>query len=394
MIIKLFSFSFVGSAIYAITQWLILSVIGHILDIKSVGVYATALGLAVSVNLFFNFGIRQITYSSIDKSVENLTCYVVIFQVFGLFLTLAIAYVFYSELLLLIGALYLHKIIETLSEYAYGIYQRTDDHKSIAISRVVRTLVYTLVFSTLLIITRSLFIASLGMFLSNLVSLVIVDGYTLKNEKASMEIVNKVYISSGFPLAVTAVLLSLRTTSPRFFIEEYMDLTSVGVLVSYLYIINAGGMLVQSLSQVIAPKISRLFSLGNTEKIPLYIVYGYLPILLYCMVINIILVFYGDGIMQLIYGNAFVFNMEIMHAVIFYTYITYLGSYLGYCVTALRIYNKQPVIFLILLLLNIIFVYYSTSEMNSLVMVINSMSIVGVLQIIFLTYPIYKKISL
>lgn len=53
MLIKLFSQSFLGSVVYAITQWLIISSITRILSLESTGEYATALGIAVTVNIFF-----------------------------------------------------------------------------------------------------------------------------------------------------------------------------------------------------------------------------------------------------------------------------------------------------------------------------------------------------
>lgn len=62
MLLKLFGQSFLGSLSYAVTQWLIISSIGRFLSIEDTGLYATSLGIVVTVNMFFNFGIRQITY--------------------------------------------------------------------------------------------------------------------------------------------------------------------------------------------------------------------------------------------------------------------------------------------------------------------------------------------
>ncbi|WP_241823956.1 oligosaccharide flippase family protein [Enterovibrio norvegicus] len=374
------------------TQWLIISVIGHVLNIENVGLYATALGVVVSINIFFNFGIRQLTYSSMENEIENLVCYVVILQIIGFFITVGVTYFLYSNLVILCTALYLHKIIETLSEYAYGIYQRTDNHKKIAISRVIRSSIYTITFIIVLKTSDSIELSAFAMFIANLICLTIIDWSVLKSRGMPIKLAQEIYFTTGFPLGITAILLSLRTTSPRFFVEEYMGLTSVGVLVSYLYIINASGMVVQSLAQVIAPKISRFLNSDKDGSVINVIALGYIPIFVYSIIINAIFMLNGELIMKALYGDSFVFDKDIAISIVALTYITYLGSYLGYCTTAVRVFSKQPVVFAILLIVNIVLVYYSTSEYTSLTYVINSMSLVGMMQIILLMALLFIKL--
>ncbi|MEX8362320.1 hypothetical protein AB7M27_26630, partial [Escherichia coli] len=155
MLIKLFSQSFLGSVVYAITQWLIISSITRILSLESTGEYATALGIAVTVNIFFNFGIRQITYSSKAESTKYLALPVIFLQLIGLFVCILITYFNYHNLIKLTILIYLFKIIETLTEYKYGLYQQADNHKKIAQSRILRSISYTCSFIFILQITHN-----------------------------------------------------------------------------------------------------------------------------------------------------------------------------------------------------------------------------------------------
>ncbi|WP_305461377.1 hypothetical protein [Photobacterium leiognathi] len=180
MLLKLFGQSFLGSFMYAITQWLIISSISRILTIDDTGIYATILGVVVTINMFFNFGIRQIAYSTESDDVLYLTKYVFYLQFCGLIITIITCYAFYPNFLLLAASLYLHKIIETLSEYQYGVYQRTDLHKKIAISRILRSISYTGTFVVSLYFSKDLILSSFLMFITNLTVFIIVDKFTIK----------------------------------------------------------------------------------------------------------------------------------------------------------------------------------------------------------------------
>ena len=95
MLVKLFSQSFIGSLVYALTQWLIIASISKILSIEQTGIYATALGIVVVINMFFNFGIRQITFTSERKEVLLLGKAILFSQVVGLIVATVIFVIFY-----------------------------------------------------------------------------------------------------------------------------------------------------------------------------------------------------------------------------------------------------------------------------------------------------------
>ena len=181
MLVKLFSQSFIGSLVYALTQWLIIASISKILSIEQTGIYATALGIVVVINMFFNFGIRQITFTSEKKEVLRLGKAIMFSQVVGLIVATSIFVIFYPELLILGVFIYLHKIIETFSEYQYGVYQRSESHYKIATSRIIRSLTYTSSFVITLYLTHSLSLATLAMAITNTVSFLIVDKFRFKS---------------------------------------------------------------------------------------------------------------------------------------------------------------------------------------------------------------------
>ncbi|MBA6370480.1 oligosaccharide flippase family protein [Colwellia sp. BRX8-4] len=392
MLVKLFSQSFVGSLVYALTQWLIIACISKLLSIEATGVYATALGIVVVVNVFFNFGIRQITFTSGTEEVLKLGKAILFSQLTGLIVASCILVVFYPELLLLGVFIYLHKIIESFSEYQYGVYQRSESHYKIAISRIIRSLTYTATFVVTLYLTHSLSLSTLAMAISNAASFFIVDKFRFKNSdvKDKKRALN-VYFSLGLPLAITAFLLSLRSVLPRFFIENEMSFEYVGMFVSYLYLVNAAGIAIQSWSQVISPKISIAFNNNDFTQVKSIFLKGGVGVFLYSLVFAIGFYFLGKESVKLIYSDELNLETSTITAILLYMFTTYIASYLGYCVTAIKEFKSQPRIFLLLLLICIIFVHLS-AQMHNLDYIIYALAGVSILQVIILSILFYKKV--
>lgn len=393
MIIKLFSQSFLGSVVYAITQWMIISSITRVLSVDSTGEYATSLGIVTTVNIFFSFGIRQITYSSSENWVKDLYLPVIFLQVISSLVSLVIVSIFYSPLILLTLFLSLFKLIETLTEYQYGLYQLEDNHKKIAQSRIVRSIVYTIFFISTLTISKSIILATASMFFANLVLFFIIDKIKLVNLCLIDFSVNLRHIFQlGLPLAITAAFLSLRSTSPRFILEHYMGYETVGVFVSYLYLINAGNMMVQAWAQVIAPKVSKLFN--QKDFLPLNKIKnkGEYFIFSYCFIFSIFIYFFHNEIIYIIYGDSIHIDKSIAIALISLMITTYISSYNGYILTAVKEFKVQPKIFGFLFILSLILTLFLAKN-YSLQYIIYGLSFICVLQLILLKIFYMKKIK-
>lgn len=392
MLVKLFSQSFIGSLVYALTQWLIIASISKILSIEQTGIYATALGIVVVINMFFNFGIRQLTFTSESNEVLLLAKSVLFSQVSGLIVATFVFVLFYPELLILGVFIYLHKIVETFSEYQYGVYQRNESHYKIARSRIIRSLTYTSTFVITLYFTHSLITSTLVMAISNSASFLIVDKFRFKTSDITdkRRAVN-LYFNLGLPLAITAFLLSLRSVLPRFFIEYEMSFEYVGMFVSYLYLVNAAGIAIQSWSQVISPKISIAFNSQDFNQVKFIFVKGGVGVVLYSFAFAIGFYFLGKESVKVIYSDELLLEKNTITAILVYMFTTYIASYLGYCVTAIKEFKSQPKIFLLLLMICIVFVHFSAG-LHNLDYIIYALAGVSILQIIILFALFYSRV--
>ncbi|MDH2370398.1 hypothetical protein QDQ59_11140 [Providencia rettgeri] len=393
MIIKLFSQSFFGSVVYAITQWMIISSITRVLSVDSTGEYATSLGIVTTINIFFGFGIRQITYSSTENWVKKLYLPVIFLQLISLSISLIISLIFYPSLLLLTLFLSLFKLIETLTEYQYGLYQLKDNHKKIAQSRVIRSIVYTAFFIIALISSKNIILATASMFFANSILFFVVDKIKLSDLSIVSFNNNLMHVVHlGFPLAITAAFLSLRSTSPRFILEHYMGYETVGIFVSYLYLINAGNMVVQAWAQVIAPKVSKFFNQKDISSLIDIKRKGELFIFFYCLVFAFALYVFHNEIIYIIYGDNIDINSYIALSLVVLMVTTYISSYNGYILTAIKEFKVQPKIFSFLFLISLLLTIYLAST-QGLVHIIYGLSFVCGLQIILLKFFYTKKIK-
>ncbi|HGN1707475.1 TPA: lipopolysaccharide biosynthesis protein [Providencia rettgeri] len=393
MIIKLFSQSFFGSVVYAVTQWMIISSITRVLSVDSTGEYATSLGIVTTINIFFGFGIRQITYSSTEDWVKKLYLPVIFLQLISLSISLIISLIFYPSLLLLTLFLSLFKLIETLTEYQYGLYQLKDDHKKIAQSRVIRSIVYTAFFIIALISSKSIILATASMFFANLILFFVVDKIKLSDLSIISFNNNLIHVVHlGFPLAITAAFLSLRSTSPRFILEHYMGYETVGIFVSYLYLINAGNMVVQAWAQVIAPKVSKFFNQKDISSLVDIKRKGELFIFFYCLIFAFILYVFHNEIIYIIYGNNIEINSYIALSLVVLMVTTYISSYNGYILTAIKEFKVQPKIFSFLFIVSLLLTIYLAHN-QGLVHIIYGLSFVCILQIMILKFFYSRKIK-
>ena len=230
------------------------------------------------------------------------------------------------------------------------------------------------------------------MAISNAVAFLIVDKFRFKSSdiKDKKRAIN-VYFSLGLPLAITAFLLSLRSVLPRFFIEHEMSFEDVGMFVSYLYLVNAAGIAIQSWSQVISPKISIAFNNKDVKQVKSIFLRGGVGVILYSLAFAIGFYFLGKESVKLIYSDELTLETSTVTAILLYMFTTYIASYLGYCVTAIKEFKSQPIIFLFLLFVCIVFVSLS-AQLHNLDFIIYALAGVSILQIIILSTLFYRKV--
>lgn len=380
------SYTFISSIIYAAAQWAIIAMIGRIIGIDGLGVYSLALGIALPVNMFFNFGVRQIICSDVvlfsQKSYLNS---VLLFQSIGLVVVFFISKVFYSDYIGLMVLVYLVKIVESICEVTNGFHQREENFKLIAISRIARSTFAVIVSTISLYVTHDLAVSVFSQLIVSLISIFIFD---IKFDNSSA--INPRLYQVGFPLAVAGFLVSQKLMIPRILLEEYSDMTNLGIFSSITYIVSAGGLVVTSISQVIIPKINK-----NTNELTRALIIKKWSFVVTSLAIlsSAFLCLFSDVIFSILFKSKVALNQADIIFLVFLLITTFISSFLGYMASALRQLNRQPFIYAFLILLMTIIFYLLKLYLSILYAIYGSVIITNFVQVICLLYLVKNGIK-
>lgn len=379
--LKSLSYTFCSSIIYALVQWIIIAMIGRIVGINGVGIYSLALGLALPINMFFNFGVRQIICSESRCFSQNSYLYtILIFQGIGLVLALSISFIFYTEYTNLIFFVYLVKVIESVCEVTNGLSQRNEQFKLIAISRIARSILSVIAVAITLVITHNLVLAIFSQLIVSLISVFLFD---IKQDK-SIVTDPKLY-QVGLPLAVAGFLVSQKIMIPRMLLEHYSDMTSLGVFASITYIVSAGGLVVTSISQVIIPKINK----NNKSSVRVSIIKrGSSLIFIFSFLSSIVLYFFSDEIFSLLFKSKVNLNKIDVVFLVLLLITSFMSSFFGYMASALKQLKMQPIIYVFLIILMFVIFYMIKSFFPILYAIYGAVIITNIIQLLCLLYLI------
>lgn len=387
-------YSLAGAIAYVFGQWLILISITQFLGLEVAGVYAIALGIVVPVNMVFNFGIRQVTVTHENENIKELINYLLLSQLIGFSFVVIFCFFYNLELLILVSVLYMLKIVESIYEYIYGLRQRVHKHLIIAKSRLFRSLIGSLSFFCFLYIFRDLKISVLLLFIVNLSFLLFYDKVIeLFRSTLLFNSAYEIFFKVGFPLAITAGLLSFKSVLPRFLIESEFNYSEVGIFVSFLYLLNAGNIVVQSLAQVYVPIISNNFNTNKVDIVKKTFFKGFNIVFLFSTIAVLLIILIGQPIAALLFSPEIKISKMELYAYSLIAFLTYISSYLGYCCSAVRDFKFQPFMFLILLILTYLIGDYALSFAGVFGFLI-AISLVFFIQLIVSFYRFFFKLRI
>jgi O-antigen/teichoic acid export membrane protein len=373
----------VGNIFYAFTQWLTLIAVIQFGSIEMAGQYGYALALTAPIFLLFNLQLRGIlaTDYSQKSTINDYFTIRVVTSVIALIICVASAFFLDESVRLVVLMVAWCKMVESLSELLYGVLQKKERMKIIAISRIIKGVGSVLVLSVLLNKTDDLKIALLGVLVVWISVLMLYDLLTCGIEIKIKEVTwksCKVIIRIGLPLGFVLMLISLIENIPRYFIEHHFDTAALGVFTAIAYFKVAGGTLVNAIGQSTAHQFSIYYIENKTVEFKLLLVR--LLILVGCIgIVGVFLsVILGEWLLTFFYSASFEQYTLIFSIIMVAAFFSYIAALLGTIMTAVRIIKAQPLIFMFVCLVSIIASFYIIPVYGltgaSLVLLLNSIS--------------------
>jgi O-antigen/teichoic acid export membrane protein len=358
-----FSWALAGNVGYAACQWGILVVLVKVGSPEMVGRFALALAVTAPVVMLSNLQLRavQVTDARHEYRFGDYLALRLLTSGAALLVMAGLSLAYNLETALVILAVALAKIVESISDVYHGLLQVNERLDSVAQSLLLKGLLSLVALGCAVALTSSVYWGAAALALTWLLVLLCYDvprAAAVCREAPEVGHILRPHWDRGtlghllrqnFPLGLTMMLISLNVNVPRYFIDIYLGQSDLGIFSALTAFGMAGSQVVNALGQSMSPRLARSYAQGDRLEVRRLLT-------LFAAVAT----FLGAGgvIVALLAGHVlltFVFTPEyaqyqdIFVLVMAAAGIGYLTSVFGYATTASRRIRLQPTILLAVL---------------------------------------------
>lgn len=350
-----------GNIVFALSQWLILTLIAKICTAQELGEYSYAMSIVAPVFMLTNLQLRPIyvaDYNS-DKYYDFGSFFSLRFysNIFGFLIVMFWGVFTRIDSFWIIAFVAFSKCLEGISDIIYGWYNALDKTELITRSLTIKAIISVIIISCILLLSKSLLYGIIGLFVAYLYVMLVIDFKAINVQKQWLvwyPQAAKQIIMYALPLGFTVMLVSLQTNLPRYFIEKYDSIESVGVFTVFSYFIVIGGIAINSVCQYLSPQYAQSWhETSKKQFFKLFIISCFIAGF-FGLISFITTYFWGGDLLSLIYGNKFNHEIDTLNVVILSGIFTYLSIVNGYTMTSLKIIKVQVPMFLLLLAITFI----------------------------------------
>lgn len=282
--------SFAGNAIYALTNWGMLSVIAKMSNEKSVGQFALSLVIAQPIFVLTSFNLGGVLMSDVRREFRFIDY--LFFRLFtsgaGILLLMLVCgagrYELETRWVILLNGLGI--AVDSLSQLIYGLLSLHRQVDRVALSLSSKGILSLMGVAVGLALTHSLVWASAG---SLLASILVVALYDLPNGVRILQVTpsRRLFISGVWfkaearfpwngdalrrlailaaPMGVTVTLITLTTSIPRLALEHYLGTKQLGLFSAQASLVTIGRMASLALDQASRPQLAHHYANGERD---------------------------------------------------------------------------------------------------------------------------------
>ena len=352
-----------GRAIFAVTQWGIISALSKLGTPALVGEYT--LGLAISAPIFMFMSLQLRSVQAIDARGEyswghffNLRCITNVVSL--LMIALVSRLMGYSgQLWVIIVAVGGMKFMEYMSDVLYGCMQKHERVDLMAKSLVIRGIGGLAFFVLMFLLCKYLLWAIIGVTAAWMTVFVFFDlanAKSLESFKLPRDLSTSwALFRLSLPLGIVMGIVSLNTNIPRYFIEKFHGTAMLGYFSALAYIPTAGNIVIVALGQSAIARLAKYYVFDNEGK-------AYVRLLLRLVLLAaliggagvVIVWLFGPQILRVVYKADYARYYRELVWLMVSGVIWFVASILNQGMTAARQFKIQVLIFFIVLATSVI----------------------------------------
>nr|WP_268876001.1 oligosaccharide flippase family protein [Neobacillus soli] len=350
------SYMLIGNLIYALSQWGIIMVLAKLGSPKMVGGFTLGLAVTAPIILIFDLQLRSVLATDIKEeftfrnylTLKGINSFIALF-VLGIVVLIG---GYTGQTALVIFLVGLAKLIESVIELHYGLFQKHERMDMIAKSLVIRGCISLFIIAVLITFTSNLLIAVTGFAISWLCLLIILEVPKAKRMVAlspstlNLHSVKRLFLTS-FPLGLVMMMISLYTNIPRYVIEHMIGTEAVGYFSALFYIVTAGNLVINAIGQTISPRLASYFGQEEYTKfsklLMKFVLFGFI----YGLIGIILTLVIGKQVLGIIYTKDYIQYHQLFVFLMIAGTLMYAGSFFGIALTAMRKFSIQPILSII-----------------------------------------------
>lgn len=351
MILKNVSWSVLGNAGYALSQWLMLVVLAKWSGADALGVFALALAVIAPIFALSNGDQRAAQATDVHASV-TFARYLG-FRWLGTLVAGAMVVVIAlsgflesAEGVRATALLFVARAAESFSDVVHGQFHQQERLDYVGQSLLVRSLLQGFCFSGVVFMGGGLDLALAAYALVAIALWCFWDMPRLRRIGGGAGLFRPDFRGVGLllmvilPFGMQVFINVLFQNVPRYFVQSHLDSASLGIFSSVAYFVVAGAVLVNAVSQATMPRFARYFAEGSLQYVKLLIQF-FLVCLAACVAGTWGVWLFGEQLLVTVYSQEFAGAGKLFFVIALFASTLYLSVVPGTALTAARAMKGQ-----------------------------------------------------
>ncbi len=353
------SWTFVGNVLYAACQWGMVTLLVKLGDPETVGRLTLALALSAPIFMLSNLNLRslQATETTGALDFQDFLGVRLVMTALAVGATILLAAVggYTGEVALVVGLLGISRGVDALSDVIHGKLQRDERMDLLSGSLMLRGLISVGALTAVYAATRSLPWSVAALAGGNLLVLVTFDLrnllHTARAEDSPLlhprweRARTKKILADALPLGAVMMLISLNANVPRYFIESSLGAYTLGIFAPLAQLIAAGYLVVNALGQSATPRLAKLHASGDRQRFRRLLLTMLATAIVLCLLGLLLSEVAGRQVLTLLYSVEYAAHVDLLYLFVILAGLQFVGSFLGYAMTAARRYRIQLPLF-------------------------------------------------